>query len=131
MNALLSTKEVAAQLHVSANTVKKLWREGRLRGVQLSQRKLRFYALDVEDYLRGGSHPASPPFRGEEWAWRAKNQREQARLVGNWLVVEGSELITYDPDPVRAVERARSLGILVPYLFYLDPAVGSGAQMGL
>ena len=134
MNALLSTREVAEQLHVSPNTVKKLWREGRLRGVQLSQRKLRFHQLDVQDFLRQTAQSAaspSLPYRWKEWAWRTKNREVLNRLKGQWVVVEGSEMISHGVDPVQAVEQARAEGISTPYVFYVPESADGGATMSL
>ena len=134
MSKLMSTKDVADQLQVSPNTVKKLWRDGRLRGLQVSERKLRFHSCDVEEYLRNAKQPARSglaPYRSEELAWRAAHVDEQALLEGQWLVVEGSALVAHDADPARAVASARATGVAVPYVFFVESRSDSGAQMGL
>ena len=87
---MLSTQEVADRLRISPNSVKKLWREGRLRGSQVSERKIRFRPADVEEFLRrsAGEPPeAAQPegYRAAEASWRAENREELLRLAGQWV----------------------------------------------
>lgn len=48
---LLTAKEVAERLGVSQGTVKRWYREGKLKGVQLGYRTLRFRVAEIEKYL--------------------------------------------------------------------------------
>jgi len=118
---MLSTRQVAQQLRVSPNTVKKWWREGRLHGVQLSPRKLRFAARDVREFLRASApQPAEANYRQEEIRWRQSHREILLGLQGQWVVVEGSRLISHDPDPASAVKAARKQGVLVPYVVFVN-----------
>ena len=134
MSSLLSTQQVAERLQVSPNTVKKWWKDGRLRGCRLSQRKLRFQARDVEEFLLTLPQTTdlrTPLYRREELAWRSEHRDFLTTLAGQWIVVQGSELIAHDADPVTAVNLARNAGVAVPYIFYVDLTREPGEHLGL
>ncbi|MBI3926996.1 MAG: helix-turn-helix domain-containing protein [Armatimonadetes bacterium] len=130
MDPLLSTREVAERLNVSPNTVKKLWREGRLRGSRISERKLRFEAADVERFLAGSGSP-EPPYRSAELSWCADNPSRLTELAGQWVVVEGRELVCHGLDPLAVLQHARQAGVAVPYIFFVESRPAGGALAGL
>ncbi len=133
---MLSTGQVAERLQVSPNTVKKWWREGRLRGVQLSPRKLRFHERDVREFLRAVPPSLARPvpvYRAEEIAWRQSHRETLQHLKGQWAVVDGSRLVAHDADPAVAVKAARRQGVAVPYVFFVnwDHEPSESWQLGL
>lgn len=83
MDALLTTNDVAERMRLSPNTVKELWRSGRLPGIRVSERKLHFRSADVENFLRAGRVAGMPPvdsaYRAEEQASAASSLRSFAR----------------------------------------------------
>lgn len=135
MDALLTTSEVAERMRLSPNTVKELWRSGRLPGIRVSERKLRFRSVDVENFLRAGRNAGTAPvdraYRTEEQAFCREKLEELRALGGQWVVIEGSRLVEHDVDPVRAVERARRRGISSPYVFFVPGQSSASIQMGL
>lgn len=135
MDTLLTTNEVAERMRLSPNTVKELWRSGRLPGIRVSERKLRFRSADVEHFLRAGRNAGtaavSGVYRAEEQAFCREHLEELRALGGQWVVIEGSRLVEHDVDPVRAVDRARRRGIASPYVFFVPAQPSASIQMGL
>lgn len=65
-----------------------------------------------------------PPLshREREHAWRRSNpELLQGRYAGQWVVLEGEEIMAHGKDAVQAVEEARAKGVPVPYIFYVEP----------
>ncbi len=58
--------------------------------------------------------------RERELAWRASHQGELRRYAGQWVVLEGEEIIAHGPDPAQSVFEARARGIESPYVFFVD-----------
>jgi hypothetical protein len=69
--------------------------------------------------------------RSRELAWRRANEPILRSMAGEWVVLEGEELIAHGPDPQPLVQDAKRRGIRVPYLFFVEPAVGRVARIGL
>jgi hypothetical protein len=68
--------------------------------------------------------------RSREIAWRRAHEHELRALAGQWVILEGDELIASGPDPRPLVATARARGIQVPYLFFVEPA-GENVKFGL
>jgi len=68
--------------------------------------------------------------RSREIAWRRAHEHELRALAGQWVILEGDELIARGPDPRPLVATARARGIQVPYLFFVEPA-GENVKFGL
>lgn len=47
------------------------------------------------------------------------------------MIVEGEELVAHGPDPAAIVATARTRGIRVPYLFFVEPADEGVVKLGL
>lgn len=73
---------------------------------------------------------AAPPPRAREMAWRRAHEPELGNLVGQWVIVEGDELIAHGPDPGALVAAARVRGIRVPYVFFVEPFGEDTAKLG-
>jgi DNA mismatch repair ATPase MutL len=54
--------------------------------------------------------------REAEKTWLESHARELSAFAGEWLVVEGEELIAHSVDMVKAVKEARSRGVRIPYV---------------
>jgi hypothetical protein len=59
--------------------------------------------------------------RSRELAWRHSHRDELQALAGQWVVLEGELIVAHGDDPALLVETARSNGIVVPYVFFVDP----------
>ncbi|MCP3958381.1 MAG: hypothetical protein GY719_11060 [bacterium] len=70
--------------------------------------------------------------RKREIAWRRSHQQElQSRFEGQWVVLEGEEVVAASQDAARAVEEARAKGIAIPYVFFVDRPRPGVVQLGL
>lgn len=69
--------------------------------------------------------------RISEQAWRHANQEKLRALAGEWIVLEGEELIAHGSDPARLVTEARAKGVRVPYIFFVETAGEDVARIGL
>jgi hypothetical protein len=100
------------------------------------QRPLGRRGGDPQPGLRRPEEPAEvPPLnrREREHAWRRANpELLQGRYAGQWVVLEGEEIVAHGRSAVSAVEEARAKGVAVPYVFYVEPARPPGVvRMGL
>ncbi len=75
------------------------------------------------------SVPQSPD-RQEEMNWLARRKDLVERYGGQWIVLEGDQLIANDVDYVRARETATQKGIEHPFIF-LVPSKETGAFVGV
>ena len=73
----------------------------------------------------------SPPRRARELAWRRAHEDELQAYAGQWVVLEGEQIIAHGEDPAAVVERARSQGVRVPYVFYVEQYRPDVVLMGL
>ena len=83
---------------------------------------------------KGDDH-RPPPLddRKREDAWR-RSHRDllQARFAGQWVVLEGEEVMAHSENAARAVEKARAKGVAVPFVFYVEPPRQPGVvRLGL
>ncbi len=69
--------------------------------------------------------------RSRELAWRREHEQELRALAGEWVIIEGDELIAHGPDPVAIVAAARARGIQVPYVFFVEPVGENFVKLGL
>lgn len=75
-----------------------------------------------------------PPItdRERELAWRRSHQDElQSRFAGQWVVLEGEEVVAASEDAARAVETAREKGVAVPFVFYVGRSRPDVVYLGL
>ncbi len=71
-------------------------------------------------------------FRERENAWRRTHGEVLRRYAGQWLVLEGEQIVAHGSDPAPLVARARERGIRSPYVFYVEPPRPAGVvKMGL
>jgi plasmid stability protein len=87
-----------------------------------------------EEPAAGREHQPPPLNRRErEHAWRRSNRDLlQGQYAGQWVVLEGEEILAHDKDAVQAVEEAKAKGVVVPYVFFVHPPRPPGVvRMGL
>ena len=51
--------------------------------------------------------------------------------AGQWVVLEGEDIVVHGENPIQLVEMAREAGVEVPYIFYVDPPRPGIVKMGL
>lgn len=79
---------------------------------------------------RKEAEPAPNP-RSRELRWRQDNAELLDALAGQWLIVEGNELIAHGQDPASLVTAARRRGIQVPFIFFVEPRTRDTVKIGL
>jgi Family of unknown function (DUF5678) len=67
------------------------------------------------------SHPglSAPGHRTRELEWRRTHREVLRNFAGQWVVLEGEEIVTHGKDPQQVVIEARAKGIQVPYIFHV------------
>ena len=69
--------------------------------------------------------------REREDAWCRSHPEVLRRFAGQWLVLEGEEIVAHGTDPAQLVEKARANGVRIPYVFYVEPLRPDVVRMGL
>jgi hypothetical protein len=59
-------------------------------------------------------------YRTRELEWRKNNSDALRSFAGQWVALEGEEIISHGPDPVAVAADARARGISTPYIFYVE-----------
>jgi hypothetical protein len=67
------------------------------------------------------SRPRTPAsgYRTQELEWRRTHREVLRNFAGQWVVLEGEQIVTHGKDPQQVVVEARAKGIRVPYIFYV------------
>ncbi len=71
------------------------------------------------------------PFRHRELEWLRTHKEVVQKLAGQWIVVEGEEIIAYGDNPLQVVAEARAKGIQIPYIIHLAIARKDEVLIGL
>ncbi len=69
---------------------------------------------------RGAAPGLSGPRRHRELEWRRSHRDQLRAYAGQWVVLEGEEIVAHGNTMARPVEQARSQGIRIPYVFYVE-----------
>ena len=69
--------------------------------------------------------------RHKELEWRRTHAELLKAYTGQWVVLQGDEIVAHDVDPLRAAALARSKGIRVPYVFKVEDEVNDVVRIGL
>jgi hypothetical protein len=68
------------------------------------------------------SGPSSPyGFRVVENEWLNKHPGELRKCAGEYVIVEGTEIIAHGKEPAELFEIATRRGIKIPYIFFVEP----------
>lgn len=78
------------------------------------------------------AHKAFPPHaREKEMRWlEAHMSRLQVEIPGQWVIVEGDQMISHGPDYLKALAEARAMGVEIPFVERV-PERTNGVWMGL
>ncbi|MBI3930145.1 MAG: hypothetical protein HY319_31705 [Armatimonadetes bacterium] len=74
---------------------------------------------------------APSPRREAELAWLAQHQGQLGRFAGEWIVLDGSQLVAHGPDYLEVLDRARDQGVEVPFVEWIPEASAPTVWMGL
>lgn len=69
--------------------------------------------------------------RSRELEWRRTHVDILRAFSGQWVALEGEEIIAHGTDPLRVVARAREKGISVPYIFRVETQHDNVVRIGL
>jgi hypothetical protein len=71
------------------------------------------------DSFQSPPEPPAPGHRTRELEWRRTHREVLRNFAGQWVVVEGEQVVTHGKDPQQVVVDARAKGIRIPYIFYV------------
>ena len=80
---------------------------------------------------RGSDPGLSGPRRQRELEWRRSHGEVLQAYAGQWVVLEGEEIVAHGNSITRLAEEARSQGIRVPYVFYVEESRPDVVTIGL
>ncbi len=69
--------------------------------------------------------------REREDVWCRSHPEILRRYAGQWLVVEGEQIVAHGEDPARLVKLARAQGVRIPYVFYVEKPRSGVVRLGL
>lgn len=77
--------------------------------------------------------PESPAWghRSREVAFQEAHPEVLRPFAGQWVVLEGETIIAHGDDPARVVSDARSKGVRIPYVLFVEEATDDVAWIGL
>jgi len=78
-----------------------------------------------------GKEVKLPRSRQREHEWRRLHRDALAEFEGQWVVLEGEEIVVHGEDPVRLAEQAREKGVEEPYIFRVEKAQPDIVKLGL
>jgi hypothetical protein len=72
------------------------------------------------------------PYRSREMTYYLEHPERFEHLIGQWVAVEGQNIVAYGPDTAEVVSQARLKGVKVPFVFLVESKSGSDeGTMGL
>ncbi len=75
--------------------------------------------------------PVALGHRSRELDWCRTHAEVLRQFAGQWLVLEGEEIVAHGNDPLQVVAEARAKGIQVPYIFFVEESENNIVRMGL
>ena len=89
-------------------------------------------SVAVNDVDEGPSASPRPlGHRQREQEWRRTHGDVLRGYAGEWLVLEGEEIIAHGDDPADLVKQARARGIRSPYVFFVEPVLPGVVKIGI
>jgi hypothetical protein len=96
------------------------------------QRTLRVYThVGASSSMHLRSQRDTGGRRAREMEWRRTHRAFLRTLAGQWVVLEGEELIAHGTNLAQMVTEARARGIRVPYVFYVEEEAEDVIRVGL
>jgi hypothetical protein len=83
------------------------------------------------DPASSSPRPVASGHRSRELEWCRTHTEVLRQFAGQWVVLEGEEIIAHGEDPLLVVAEARAKGIQVPYVFYIEDTDAKVVRMGL
>jgi Family of unknown function (DUF5678) len=66
--------------------------------------------------------PSSPyGYRVVENEWLKAHPEELRKCAGEYVIVEGTEIIAHGKEPAKLFEVAKRRGVKTPYIFFVEP----------
>lgn len=75
--------------------------------------------------------PGAPAHRSQELEWRRTHGETLKAFAGEWIVLEGKDIVAHGHDPSKVVAEARTKGVRVPYIFYVETRGEDVVSLGL
>jgi lactam utilization protein B len=72
-----------------------------------------------------------PSARDRERAWCMANQDLLRSYAGQWVVLEGEEIITHGTNPRQLIETARAKEVGTPFVFHVEEPRPDVIHLGL
>ena len=69
--------------------------------------------------------------RSRELEWCRTHAEVLRQFAGQWVVLEGEEIVAHGNDPLQVVTEARVKGIQIPYIFHIEDMDAKVVRMGL
>jgi hypothetical protein len=70
--------------------------------------------------------------RERELLWLRTHRADLQPFIGEWVVLEGENIVAHNPDPITAVREARSKGIKSPFVHRVESGRTKGeSRLGL
>lgn len=91
-------------------------------------------STDAQQSITGDAAPApspSGPRRDRELAWRRSHPDALQAYAGEWVILEGEEIVAHGRSPAQLVGQARAQGIRIPYVFYVEELQPDVVNIGL
>ncbi len=79
---------------------------------------------------KGRAEPSGPG-RSREQEWRRSHGDLLRTYAGQWVVLEGEEIVAHGDSMTRLVEQARAQGIRIPYVFFVEESRPNVVTIGL
>lgn len=68
--------------------------------------------------------------RQQELQWIDENRSQVEKLAGNWIAVEGNQLIAYSPDFSTVLAETKRCGIGTPFIVFVpEPVTGETVNL--
>jgi hypothetical protein len=70
-------------------------------------------------------------FRMRELEWCRTHEELIRSFAGQWICVEGEEIAAHGGDPGQVYDEAKSKGVQVPFMLYIEPWDKDVARIGI
>jgi Family of unknown function (DUF5678) len=60
-------------------------------------------------------------FRDVENEWLSKHPEELRKCAGEYVIIEGTEIIAHGTEPAKLYKIAKRRGIKIPFIFFVPP----------
>jgi hypothetical protein len=75
--------------------------------------------------------PVASSVRHRELEWRRTHMETLKQFENEWVVLEGEDIIAHGPDATQVIREAKSRGIRMPYIFFVERESDNLVRIGL